>query len=72
MLVLLELNARVLQEVHGVLGVHVLGEVEAEVELPRGDAALGQIAALVQEGQAELDDLEEVDVAAKELVLVVS
>ena len=42
LLVLLELDARVLEQVHRVLGVHVLSQVELEVELPRGRSALGE------------------------------
>ena len=70
-LVLVELNAGVLQQVDAVLGVHVLRQVELEVELPRGHAVGGQVRPLVHEGQAQLDDLEQVDVAAQQLILVV-
>lgn len=38
-------------------------QVEGEVELPRAAAALGELALLVREGQAELDHLEHVHVA---------
>ena len=71
LLVLLELDAGVLQEVDRVLRVHVLGQVKLEVELPGGDA-LGQVALVVQERQTQLDDLEQVHVAPEQLVLVVS
>ena len=65
LLMLIEEDARVLQQVDAVLGVHVLGQVELEVELPRGDAARvrGQGPFVVQERQAQLDDLQQVDVA---------
>lgn len=71
LLVLFELDARVLQQVDAVLRVHVLGEVELEVELPGGDAVRGQVRLLVHESQTQLDDLEEVNVTAQKLVLVV-
>lgn len=71
LLVLFKLDPRVLEQFHAVLRVHVLSEVELEVELPGGDT-LGQIAILVQERQTQLDYLQEVHVAAKELVLVIS
>lgn len=45
-------------------------DAEAEVELPSTDAG-GEFSALVGEGEAELDDAEEVDVAPKGLVVVV-
>jgi hypothetical protein len=41
-----------------------------EVELPGGDA-LRHVSPAVQEGQPQLDDLEQVHVAAQQLVLVV-
>ena len=69
--VLLELNPRVLEQVHRVLGVHVLRQVELEVELPGGGSVLRQFAVLVEERQAKLDDLEQVDVTTQELVLVI-
>ena len=71
LLVLLELDPRVLEEVHRVLGVHVLRQVELEVELPGGDPRVGQLTLLVQERHPQLDDLQQVDVATKQLVLVV-
>jgi len=69
--VFFELDARVLEQVDGVLGVHVLRQVELEVELPGGGTAFRQLSLVVQEGQPQLDDLQEVDVASQELVLVV-
>ena len=48
LLVLLELDPRVLEEVNRVLGVHVLRQVEFEVELPGGGARFGQGTLLVQ------------------------
>ena len=47
-----------------------LREVEFEVELPRRRAG-GVVPVLVHEREPELDDLQEVDVAAQQLVLVV-
>jgi hypothetical protein len=41
-----------------------------EVELPGGDA-LRHVSPAIQEGQPQLDDLEQVHVAAQQLVLVV-
>ncbi len=41
-----------------------------EVELPGGDA-LRHVSPAVQEGESQLDDLEQVHVAAQQLVLVV-
>ena len=70
-LVLVELDARVLQQVNAVLGVHVLGQVELEVELPRGYTVGRQVCRLVHESQAELDDLERVDIAPEQLILIV-
>jgi hypothetical protein len=69
--VFFELDARVLEQVDGVLGVHVLRQVELEVELPGGGTAFRQLSLVVQEGQPQLDDLQEVDVASQELILVV-
>ena len=48
----------------------ILREVELKVELPRGRPRW-IFARLVHEGQAQLDDLQEVNVAAQQLVLVV-
>lgn len=63
LLVLLELNARVLQQFDTVLCVHVLGEVEFEVELPCRVRPARGFAVLVQEREAQLDDAQEIDVA---------
>jgi hypothetical protein len=61
--VLFKLNAGVLQQVDRVLCVHVLRQVELEVELPRGRAGLWELALVVKEGEPKLDDLEQIDVA---------
>jgi hypothetical protein len=63
------LDAAVGQQIDAVLGVDVFGDLKAEVELPCRDARW-RIAIFVEECQADLDDLEEVDVAAQQLVLV--
>jgi hypothetical protein len=70
--VFFELDARVLEQVDGVLGVHVLRQVELEVELPGGGPVLRHLSLVVQEGQPQLDDLQQVDIASQKLVLVIS
>ena len=58
-------------QVDRIFSVHIFGEVELEVELPGGWSTLRQISLLVQEGKPQLNDLQQVDVASKELVLVI-
>ena len=57
-----------MQEVNGVLCKHVVVEVEPEVELPAGTAG-GVPAVLIHKHQAQLNDLEQVDVALEGLVM---
>ena len=63
-----KINPRLLQELDGVLGVHVLVEIKSTVELV-AVAALGRrLAVLAAEADAELDDLQQVHVALQRLV----
>ena len=66
--VVLEGDARREQEVDGVLRENVVVEVEPEVELPAGTAG-GVPVVLVRKRQAQLDDLEQVDVALEGIVV---
>jgi hypothetical protein len=66
----LEVDARLLQQLDGILGVHVLAQVEPEVELVAVAAVRRRLAAFVAEGDPQLDDLEQVDVALERLVRV--
>lgn len=68
--VALEVDARGLQQVDRVLGIHVVLQREGKVELP-GMCAGGRVAVLVDERDAQLDYLEQVDVAAQRLKVVV-
>ncbi len=68
---LLELNAGVLQKVYGVFGIHVLREVKLEVELPRCYPRVGKTSLVIEESQSKLDDLQEIDIAAEELILII-
>mmetsp|Transcript_1484 Transcript_1484/g.2418 ORF Transcript_1484/g.2418 Transcript_1484/m.2418 type:complete len:395 (-) Transcript_1484:222-1406(-) len=65
-----EADARALQQVDGLLRVHVLAQAEPEVHLPAA-AARHRVAVRLHEGQAELDDLKQVHIAPQRLVLVV-
>ena len=64
-LVLRKLNARVLQEADRLFRVHVLRQVEFEVELPSRDTGVRQIALVVQKGQTKLDYFQQVNIALK-------
>ncbi|TYZ66592.1 hypothetical protein PybrP1_002589 [[Pythium] brassicae (nom. inval.)] len=70
LLVLGEVDARLLEHLDRVLRVHVLAQAELEVELPHGYVA-HEGAVLVEKRHAQLDDAQQVDVAAQRLVLVV-
>ena len=71
LLVLLELNPGVLKQVDRVLCVHVFRQVELEVELPSRRTRVRKLPFVVEEGETELDDLQKIDVASQQLVLVV-
>mmetsp|Transcript_2579 Transcript_2579/g.7594 ORF Transcript_2579/g.7594 Transcript_2579/m.7594 type:complete len:285 (-) Transcript_2579:138-992(-) len=68
LLVLLEVDARLGEQVDGVLRIEVIVEAELEIELP-GAAAGRQDAVAVAEGDPQLDDVEQVHVAANVLVV---
>lgn len=71
LLMLLELDARGLEQLHRVLGIHILGQVELEVELPRRRTLHGQMAFLVLKGQTQLDNLKQVHIATQKLILII-
>ncbi len=65
-----EVDAAVAQQLDAIRRVDVRREVEAEVELPRADG-VGDLAALVEQRDAELDHLEQVHVVVQARVVVV-
>lgn len=67
----LEVDPGFRQEFDRFGSVHVVVDAEPEVELPRADTRC-EFTILVCEGDPELDDPEEVDVAAEGLVVVVA
>mmetsp|Transcript_16727 Transcript_16727/g.42490 ORF Transcript_16727/g.42490 Transcript_16727/m.42490 type:complete len:350 (-) Transcript_16727:427-1476(-) len=71
LLVQLKVDAAPDEKIDRVLGVHVVGEAELEVELP-ARTVVCEIAILVGKRDAELDELEQVHVAAQRLVLKVN
>ena len=58
-----------LEEVDGILGVHIFCEIEFEVKLIAKDG--GSFALVVHERDTELDDFEQVDVATQQLILII-
>lgn len=69
LLVSLEVDPRPRQQIYRVLRVHVLSEAEFKIELPGGypwwEAALS-----IRKCEPELNDLEEVHIAAQRLVVI--
>ena len=70
--VFFKLNSGILKQIDGVFCVHVLRQVELEVELPGGGPTLRDFALFIQESEAQLNNLEKVYIATQKLVLVVS
>jgi len=70
LLVNLELYTGPYQQIDGVLRIHILADVETEIKLPRG-AARRLLAVLIVKREPDLNDLEQIDVAAEQLILVV-
>ena len=65
-----EINPATPQQVYRVRAEHILAQVKVEVELPCA-YFLGHVSVFVCEGEADLDDAQEVDVAPHSLVVVV-
>lgn len=71
LLVSLKVDAGLCEEFDRFGGVHVVVDAELEIELPCADARR-ELAILVAQGQAELDDSEQVDVTPEGLVVVIA
>ncbi len=69
-LVTIEIQPGFGEQVQRVWCAHVVVDAEAKVELPCADLG-GKIAVLVAERDAQLDELEQIDVASQCLVVVV-
>jgi hypothetical protein len=65
--VLLEVDPAIGEEIYTLWGIHVVVEGESKVELPGADGFC-EVAVLVCEGNSQLDDTEEVDIASRETV----